>query len=123
MMNKMRERKEQTERERFEHDVRRAVLRLKAGILGLVFGLIFGIGLFSMTAILLVEEGPNTGYHLNLLGNYFIGYTVTWKGAFVGFLWAFGLGMMIGWSIGVIYNSVVTLRPGTPKCSPADTKQ
>jgi hypothetical protein len=93
----------------------RAVVRLKAGILGVVFGLIFGVGLFAMTGILLVENGQNTGYHLCLLGNYFIGYSVTWKGAFIGFLWAFALGALIGSSIGVIYNRIVGIRTNALK--------
>jgi len=97
-------------RDDYDREVRRAVARLKAGILGLVFGLIFGIGLFAMTAILLIESGPNMGYHLGLLGNYFIGYTVTWKGAFIGFFWAFAVGVVIGWSIGIIYNRIVAIR-------------
>ena len=99
-----------TERESLDHEVRRAVARLKAGILGIVFGLIFGFGLFAMTAILLIENGANTGYHLGLLGNYFIGYEVTWTGAFIGFLWAFAVGAAIGWSIGIIYNRIVAIR-------------
>lgn len=106
----MSNRKEYSARETHDREVKRAVARLKAGILGLVFGLIFGMGLFAMTAILLIENGPNTGYHLSLLGNYFIGYTVTWKGAFIGFLWAFAAGFVIGWSIGFIYNQIVTIR-------------
>ena len=107
--------KEHTIRTDLESEIMRAVARLKAGILGLVFGLIFGFGLFAMTAILLIESGPNTGMHLRLLGNYFIGYTVTWKGAFIGFLWAFALGVMIGWSIGFIYNRIVGhQRPANP---------
>jgi hypothetical protein len=111
----MSNRKEYTTRETYNHEVRRAVARMKAGILGLVFGLIFGVGLFSMTAILLIENGPNTGYHLSLLGNYFIGYTVTWKGAFIGFLWAFAAGVIIGWSIGIIYNWIVAIRVNDQK--------
>ena len=106
----MSNKKEHIIRDDYDREVRRAVARLKAGILGLVFGLIFGIGLFAMTAILLIESGPNMGYHLGLLGNYFIGYTVTWKGAFIGFFWAFAVGVVIGWSIGVIYNRIVTIR-------------
>jgi hypothetical protein len=101
---------EKATREFHDSKVRRAVARLKAGILGLVFGLIFGVGLFAMTAILLIESGPNTGMHLRLLGNYFIGYSVTWKGAFIGFLWAFAVGAIIGWSIGIIYNRIVAIR-------------
>lgn len=106
----MSNKQEHTTKTDIDREVKRAIARLKAGILGLVFGLIFGIGLFAMTAILLIENGPNTGYHLQLLGNYFIGYTVTWKGAFIGFLWAFTLGAIIGWLIGKIYNRVVAIR-------------
>ena len=107
--------KEQTTRDCHDREVRRAVARLKAGILGLVFGLIFGVGLFAMTAILLIENGPDTGYHLRLLGNYFLGYSVTWKGAFIGFLWAFAVGAIIGWSIGIIYNRIVAIRANGQK--------
>jgi hypothetical protein len=109
-MNRMLNKNKQTTREFHERQVRRAVAHLKAGILGLVFGLIFGVGLFAMTAILLIESGPNTGMHLRLLGNYFIGYTITWKGAFIGFLWAFAVGVIIGWLIGMIYNRLVAIR-------------
>ena len=109
-MNQMTNKNKQTTREFHDHQVKRAVAHLKAGILGLVFGLIFGVGLFAMTAILLIENGPNTGYHLSLLGNYFIGYNVTWKGAFIGFLWAFAVGVIIGWTIGMIYNWLVAIR-------------
>ena len=114
-MNQMKEKKERVEKDTLDRDIRRAVIRLKAGILGLVFGLIFGVGLFAMTAILLIENGPNTGYHLNLLSNYFIGYTVTWKGAFIGFLWAFAVGAIIGWLIGLIYNRIVGIQSNVQK--------
>ena len=90
--------------------VNQAVARLKAGILALIFGTISGVGLFAMTVILLIEQGPNTGAHLQLLGNYFLGYTVTWPGAFIGFVWAFFAGALIGWSIGIVYNRVAGIR-------------
>lgn len=107
--------KERKDKADIDREVMRAVARLKAGILGLVFGLIFGVGLFAMTAILLIEGGPNTGLHLRLLGNYFIGYSVTWMGAFIGFLWAFAVGALIGSSIGMIYNRIVAIRTNGPK--------
>ena len=115
MTNSMYSKKENSTKEAHDREVRRAIARMKAGILGLVFGLIFGVGLFAMTATLLIENGPNTGYHLSLLGNYFIGYTVTWKGAFIGFLWAFSVGVIIGWSIGIIYNRIATIRENGQK--------
>jgi hypothetical protein len=94
----------------FDREIDRAVARIKTGILALVFGLVCGVGLFAMTAILLIENGPNTGATLQLLGNYFIGYTVTWPGAFIGFGWGFVTGSFVGWSIGMIYNCLVDIR-------------
>jgi hypothetical protein len=93
-----------------EQEVHRAVARIKAAILALVSGLICGVGVFAMTAILLIENGPNTGAHLRLLGHYFLGYTVTWPGAFLGLGWGFLTGALAGWLIGVIYNRIVSLR-------------
>jgi hypothetical protein len=115
MTNEMSNKKEHTVKAAYDIEVRRAIVRFKAGILGLVLGLIFGVVLFAMTAILLIENGPNTGYHLALLSNYFIGYTVSWKGACIGFFWAFAIGALIGWSIGIIYNRIVTIRTNSQK--------
>lgn len=92
---------------RQKNDFSRAVARIKAAVLGLVFGVIVGTGLFAMTAILLIENGPNTGQHLRLLGHFFPGYTVTWPGAFVGFGWGFLAGAVAGWVIATIYNLIV----------------
>ncbi len=93
-----------------ERELTRMIARLDGAVLALVFGLIAGVGLFAMTAILVVEAGPDTGAHLKLLSNYFHGYSVTWRGAFIGFLWAFALGAFVGWSIGYIYNRVANIR-------------
>ncbi len=90
--------------------VTRAVARLQAGILAVVIGALFGIGLFVMTAWLIVKGGSQVGLHLQLLGNYFIGYSVTWTGAIVGLLWGAALGGVVGWIIGMVYNRVVGLR-------------
>lgn len=94
----------------FRREVSLAVARLKAGVLALVFGLIAGVGLFVMTAVLVLDGGPNAGAHLGLLGQYFIGYTVTWKGAAIGFVWGFIAGGAVGWSIGTLYNRIVGIR-------------
>src|SRR5687768_10902314 len=93
-----------------EHEVSLAVARLKAGILALLFGFFGGVGLFTATAWLLIKGGPNVGQHLQLLGQYFIGYSVTWPGAFVGLIYGALVGGLIGWSIGIIYNRIVGIR-------------
>jgi hypothetical protein len=90
--------------------LRRAVARIHAGVLALVFGLLGGFGLFAMTAWLILKGGPNVGPHLQLLSNYFPGYSVTWSGGILGFFWGMLFGAIIGWSIGQIYNRIVSIR-------------
>lgn len=90
--------------------VSRAVARLKAGILALVFGGLFGAGLFMMTAWLVVKGGEQVGLHLQLLRHYFIGYSVSWPGAFVGLFYGALVGGVIGWTIGMVYNRIVGIR-------------
>jgi hypothetical protein len=63
-----------------------------------------------MTAWLLIKGGPHVGAHLQLLGHYFVGYSVTWQGSLVGFFYGALVGGVVGWSIGTIYNGVVVIR-------------
>ena len=97
-------------RQREEALLRAAVARLQAGILAITFGLVIGTGLFVATAWLLIRGGPDVGRTLNLLGNYFPGYRVTWSGSFLGFVYGALLGAVVGWSVGWIYNAVAGLR-------------
>ncbi len=92
------------------YEVSRAVARLKAGIVALLFAAIAGFGVFAMTAWLLLKGGENVGAHLELLGQYFIGYSVTWKGAFIGMLYGALCGGIAGWIIGMVYNRIVGVR-------------
>lgn len=91
-------------------EVRKAIARIQTGVLTIVMALIGGLGLFIMTAWLLIRNGENVGLHLQLLGNYFPGYSVTWLGSFVGLFYGLLVGGLFGWSIGTIYNMVVGLR-------------
>lgn len=86
------------------------VQRIQTGVLAFVLAVIGGLGLFVMTAWLLIKGGPNVGYHLQLLGQYFPGYTVTWVGCFVGLFYGALLGGIVGWLIGFIYNRIVDIR-------------
>lgn len=86
--------------------VNRAVARLKARLLAIVFGTICGLGLFVMTAWLIIKGGANVGEHLRLLRHFFIGYDVTWLGAFIGLAYGAVVGGVIGWAIGIVYNRI-----------------
>lgn len=92
------------------NEVSRTIARIQTGVLTVVFAAIFGFGLFLMTVWLLIKGGPNVGAHLQLLSNYFPGYSVTWLGSIVGFFYGAIGGGAVGWSTGTIYNKVVMLR-------------
>jgi hypothetical protein len=91
-------------------ELSRLVVRIQAGVLAFVFAVIGGLGLFLTTAWLLIKGGQNVGSHLNLLGQYLIGYSVTWKGSLIGLVYGALLGAIIGWSIGKLYNLIAQAR-------------
>ena len=74
---------------------------------GIAFGLLCGLGLFLATAVLLVQGGTNVGAHLGLLRVYFPGYSVTWPGSVIGFVYAFVVGYALGRSVAAIYNRLI----------------
>jgi hypothetical protein len=47
-----------------------------------------------------IKGGPHTGAHLQLLSNYFVGFSVTWTGSLLGLLYGALSGGAIGWSFG-----------------------
>ncbi len=87
-----------------ERQVRRAILRLNAQAWGVSFGTLLGLGLFIATIVLVIKGGENVGQHLALLSVYFPGYSVTWVGAFIGFIYAFVVGYALGRIVGSVYN-------------------
>lgn len=93
-----------------EREIEWAVARLQARVLAVVGAILGGAVVFLMTAWLLVKGGPEVGKHLQLLGQYFYGYTVTWPGAFVGLLYGAVAGGVVGWVVGAVYNLVAGLR-------------
>ena len=93
-----------------ENHISRAVVRIRTMALAIVCAIIGGVGLFVMTAWLVIEGGPDVGQHLQLLSNYFFGYSVTWWGSVVGLFYGALCGGVVGWAIGTIYNKVVGFR-------------
>ncbi len=91
-------------------EITRVVARIHAGILAFIFAIIGGVSLFIITVWLIVKGGQSVGLHLQLLGQYFIGYSVSWKGSIVGLLYGAIIGGLVGWTIGTVYNRIVGLR-------------
>jgi hypothetical protein len=86
--------------------LRQTVARMNEQGWGITFGLLGGVGLFLATAILLIRGGENVGAHLGLIGVYFPGYSVSWVGACVGFVYAFVAGYAVGRTVATVYNKM-----------------
>ena len=87
--------------------MQRVMLRLNGRAWGIAMGLLFGVGLFVATNILVVKGGPQVGPHLNLLGVFLPGYRVTFIGSVIGFVYLFVIGYAVGRLIGLVYNRMI----------------
>jgi hypothetical protein len=83
------------------------LLKLNARAWGIAVGMLLGTGLLIATVFLVLKGGETVGPHLSLLGQYLPGYSVTWGGAFIGFVYLFVIGYAIGRLIGGVYNALV----------------
>jgi hypothetical protein len=68
------------------------------------------VGLALATAWLLVRDGENVGAHLNLLGQYFPGYSVSWLGVLVGGFYGALCGAVLGGTLAWLYNWIAFSR-------------
>jgi len=93
------------------HDLRRTVLRASEQGWGIAVGLMLGLGLLVATVALVIKGGPDPGPHLSLLAIYFPGYSVTWLGSVIGFVYAFVVGYAIGRTVAAIYNRLIRRLP------------
>ncbi len=66
-------------------------------------GLVCGFLIFLAT-IWLVIKGGTAGLYLQLLNQYFFGYTVTVKGALIGMAYGFSWGFLLGWLFAYLRN-------------------
>src|SRR6266404_4717874 len=93
-----------------ERVVMTRLMRLNATIHGVITGALFGLGVFLATNWLIVKGGPIVGPHLALLGQFFIGYRVTFVGSLIGFAYGFVLGFCVGCGVASAYNWLADVR-------------
>jgi hypothetical protein len=93
------------------------LLRLNAKVQGVVTGMVLGLAIFVATNWLIlkglmigIEGQPVVGPHLGLLGQYFIGYRVTFFGSLIGFGYGFVVGFLGGYFISTLYNWLVNRK-------------
>jgi protoporphyrinogen oxidase len=97
--------------ERLEPSLDRAVMKSLARMDKLAFataiGTVCGSSIWIATMWLLIKGGDVVGPNLSLLREYFLGYSVTAKGAFIGFGYSFFWGFFFGWLFAYLRNLVV----------------
>ncbi len=98
------------EKKALEQMVLTQIVSLNARVQGIVTGLVVGLGIFIATNWLVLKGGDPVGPHLALLGQYFIGYRVTFVGSLIGLGYGFVTGFIGGYAVARIYNWLVDLR-------------
>ena len=75
---------------------------------GAAIGVATGLVIFALTAVDLVMLSSRW-QGIELLKQYFFGYTLSWAGAFIGLLWGFGVGFCAGWFVAFVRNLVMAI--------------
>jgi protoporphyrinogen oxidase len=81
-----------------------AFARLDPVALGVAVSAVVGLGFFLAVASLLLKGWETVSPNLVVLENYFIGFSPTWVGAFVGLVEAGFLGFLLGFSVAGLRN-------------------
>ncbi|CAB1059097.1 hypothetical protein D1BOALGB6SA_3855 [Olavius sp. associated proteobacterium Delta 1] len=79
-------------------------MKLNVKAFALTCGLVWGFALFSLTWWIIGFDGP-TG-EPTLLGRLYRGYSISPAGSFIGLIWAFGDGLIIGAIFAWLYNLI-----------------
>jgi hypothetical protein len=93
-------------------EIDRAIARLRASVMAVVFAMVGGFGLFVATMWLVIQGGKVVGPTLSLLSNYYPGYTVTVGGSFIGLVYGALTGALIGYVFALVYNLIAGKRHG-----------
>ena len=79
-------------------------MKLNKRALALSTGIIIGVAIFVITFVFIIFDYK--GEQLGKLNNLFIGYNVSWWGAFLGLIWGFVYGVIGGWLFAWLYNKL-----------------
>lgn len=77
-------------------------MKINIKALALSIGIVWGLAVFLLTVWFLIM-----GYNGNLLaklGSVYLGYSVSWLGAFIGLIYGFVDGLIGGALLGFLYN-------------------
>ena len=76
-------------------------MKLHNTAFGFASGILWGLCVVVSTVWIILKGGGQT---LALLEQFYIGYTVSWLGAFIGLVYGFVNGFICGWLFAWLYN-------------------
>ena len=79
-------------------------VKLDKTALGVAFGALLGLGIFLATLLIAIKGGDRISRILGLLSQFFMGYSVTVGGSFVGLAYGFIVGFILGWLLAFLRN-------------------
>ena len=85
----------------------RAFAKFDKVALGLSVGLACGLAVLFATVLLILRGGWQDEPGIGLLGQFFVGYDVTWAGALIGFTYSFFVGFVLGYCVAAFRNGFV----------------
>ena len=71
---------------------------------GMAVGAATGLLCFLATIVVMLRSG---GPDIHILNEYFYGYSVSWRGAFIALWWGFVAGFVAGWFTAFCRNFVI----------------
>jgi protoporphyrinogen oxidase len=89
--------------------IRRAFARIDGVALGAALSAVSALYVFLPTVWLIITGTQRLDPGLYLLSQYFIGYKVSWRGAFLGLFYGAAVGFVFGWSLASLRNGLLRL--------------
>ncbi len=83
--------------------------RLDKAAFATAIGTVLGSTIFLATVWMLIWDTQDAGPSIGLLSQYFYGYSVSVKGALIGFLHTFIWGFLFGWLFAYLRNMILGL--------------
>ncbi|MEY2543110.1 MAG: hypothetical protein QOE81_571, partial [Verrucomicrobiota bacterium] len=92
-----------------------AFARLDPVALGAGVGTLMGSAICAATVIVLAKGGQQIGPKLSLLSQFYPGYSVTWTGSVIGFLYGLVTGFLFGFAFACSRNIAMRLHLGSQR--------
>jgi hypothetical protein len=86
-----------------------AFARIDRTAFGVAVGTVSGLVLLSLTVFVLLKGPEARGLDLQLLSQYYPGYTVSLQGAMLALVYGFISGFLLGWFVALLRNASLAL--------------